>query len=264
MAALGAELSDISEWTCCGASAAESSDHLLARVLPAVNLARAASMVESGDILIPCSACYLNMKKAEQAIVGDDLAKKLINEILAVESLACTGRHRPRHILDILAVDIGPEMMKTFVKRDLSGITAAPYYGCQCLRPYAEFDDPEAPVSMEPLLRAAGAKVHRWSMGGKCCGASHMTTHMEVGEVLVYRILSAAKGADVIVTVCPMCQMNLEGFQQKLSARYRTDLEISVLYLPQLLGAAMGIAPGELGLSGNLALLPALRKRLHA
>ena len=146
-----------------------------------------------------------------------------------------------RHLLDVLVNDAGPDRIKALVKRPLDGLTVAPYYGCQCLRPYAAFDDPERPRSMEPLITAAGAAVHRWSLGARCCGASHMNTKPEIAQSLVGAILSAARGADVIVTVCPMCQMNLEAYQKTISRKKSDDLLITVMYLPQLVGLALGL-----------------------
>ena len=102
---------------------------------------------------------------------------------------------------DVIANDLGPPRIRSLTQNPLMDLMIAPYYGCQCLRPYAVFDDPESPRSMEPVIEAMGAKVHRWSMGAKCCGASHMNTNMEVGIQLVTAILSDAKQADAIVTV---------------------------------------------------------------
>ena len=141
-------------------------------------------------------------------------------------------------------------------------MSIAPYYGCQCLRPYPVFDDPEVPQSMEPILHAVGASVHSWDMGGKCCGASHMTTKPDVGLELVVAILKEAKGADAIVTVCPMCQMNLEAYQKKISRKYKEDLEISILYLPQLLGMALGLSEKDVRLDLNLAVTDSFRKKI--
>ncbi|MGM0454530.1 MAG: CoB--CoM heterodisulfide reductase iron-sulfur subunit B family protein [Thermodesulfobacteriota bacterium] len=263
MAALDVELTEIEGWTCCGASAAEGYDERLALALPAINLAIAETMTASDDILVPCSACYLNLKKSQQAAVTDAAARETINEILSVESLQYTGRARPRHLLDILSKDIGAGAVANRVTHSLSGLRIAPYYGCQCLRPYRVFDDPETPTSMDALIRATGAAVHPWSMGNRCCGASHMTTRTEVGQQLVYRILKAARGADAIATVCPMCQINLEGYQRRISAKYHDAVRISVIYLPQLLGAAMGVAPEKLDIADNLALFPELRQQLE-
>jgi heterodisulfide reductase subunit B len=246
MEALGISLLEIPDWTCCGASAAQATDRLLTLVLPAVNLAAAEAAEPGADILVPCSACYLNLRRVYETAVNDPKTLKEINSVLSVESLHYSGRARPRHLLDILSTDIGARQILPHISKNLGGLKVAPYYGCQCLRPYVVFDDPERPLTMEPLLKAAGAEIHQWSMGSKCCGASHMTTHRQAGMQLVYRILKAARGADVIATVCPMCQLNLEAYQKQISIRYKTDLSIPVYYLPQLLGLSMGILPEKL------------------
>ena len=262
MKAVDAELVEIDDWTCCGASAAEATSHLLSLALPARNLALAEKMDGLNDIMVPCSACYLNLKKVEQKIKKDaDLLDK-INDVLEEEKLSLHGKLRVRHLLDVVANDIGPDKISDMVNKPFTDLKIAPYYGCQCLRPYAVFDDPEEPRSMEPLIEAIGAKVYPWQMGGKCCGASHMNTKMEVGLELVHAILHSARGADAIVTVCPMCQMNLEAYQQKISKKYQEALSITILYLPQLLGLAIGLSEKDLRLDLNLAITKDFRKKL--
>jgi heterodisulfide reductase subunit B len=185
-----------------------------------------------------------------------------INAVLASENLALSDTVSVKHLLEVLANDLGPERLAESMVHPLSGLSIAPYYGCQCLRPYAVFDDPEQPRSMEGLIRAAGADVFEWSMGPKCCGASHMNTKMEVGLALSGAILAAAQAADAIVTVCPMCQMNLEGYQNKLSRTAAQTMPMSVLYLPQLLGLAMGIAERDLKVNLNLAITNEFRDKI--
>ncbi|MBF0257366.1 MAG: hypothetical protein HQK62_00780 [Desulfamplus sp.] len=217
--------------------------------------------------------------------------------ILSESGLKLTGKVRVRHLLDVLSVDVGAQLIanavlkkgfvqdgnsvnvrctnvnggnesKSFnanasnehsvkesnhVKKCFDGFTFAPYYGCQCLRPYSVFDDPELPCSMEPLIKATGAKIHSWSMGAKCCGASHINTDPDVSLNLVKAILMNAKGADAIITVCPMCHMNLEAYQEKISSMCHEELKIPVLYLPQLIGLAMGMSNKDVRLDLNLS-----------
>ena len=236
---------EIPDWTCCGASAAETVSPLLGLALSARNLALARRHVPDGDILVPCSACYLNLMHAREKARQSAQTLANINFALQPEGLAYDGGGNIRHLLDFLKHDLDPSRFAGKVRRPLKGLVAAPYYGCQCLRPYRVFDDPEAPVSMEPLLRAAGVDILTWSMGNKCCGASHMTTKPTVGIELSGAILSAARGADVIVTVCPMCQMNLEAYQRRIS-RHRGEDLYPFHCLP---AATPGIGPG-IGLGG--------------
>ncbi len=260
---MGVDLEEIEGWSCCGASAAEAISSLLSLVLPARNLALAEKQAELKDLLVPCSACYLNLKKVVEKIVKDADLLETINEALAEDKLKLKKGLPVRHLLDVLSTDIGPERFAPLVQNNLAELRIAPYYGCQCLRPYAVFDDPERPHSMEALITVTGADVFDWEMGGKCCGASHMNTKREVGLELVGAILHAAKGADAIVTVCPMCQMNLEAFQKEIARRNGESMAMTILYLPQLLGLAVGLTPKELGLNMNLAITDSFRQRMN-
>jgi heterodisulfide reductase subunit B len=264
MRAVGAELIELDNWTCCGATAVESVSYLLSLALPARNVALAEKMDGPKDILVPCSACYLNLKKVEEKTRKDPELLKKLNEILSAEKLQLKGGVRVRHLLDVLSKDLNLQTFQSRLKRSFSGFQIVPYYGCQCLRPYAVFDDPEAPRSMEPLIQATGAAVYAWDMGGRCCGASHMNTKMEVGLELVAAILKQAKGADAIVTVCPMCQMNLEAYQQQISKLKKEDLHITILYLPQLLGLAIGLTEKDLRLDLNLSITKSFRDKLDS
>ncbi len=260
--ALDVKINEIENWTCCGASAAESKSSLLSLVLPAVTLARAEEMNSGTDVLAPCSACYLNLKKVEVKTRKEPGLLKTINSVLKEENLTYRATIKVRHLLDVLVNDIGVEKIENKIQYPLNGLKIAPYYGCQCLRPYTVFDDPEEPKSMEPILKAAGAQIFSWNMGAKCCGAALLTTKKEEGLKLVASILKASKGADAIATVCPMCQMNLEAYQRLISDRLNQDLGISVVYLPQLLGASMGIEEKKLRLDLNLALAKDLSRKL--
>jgi heterodisulfide reductase subunit B len=264
LAAMGADITELEDWNCCGASAAEAQSRLLALALPARNLAIAEKMGIARDLVVPCSACYLNLRKVAEKIRREPDLLAELNTVLSVDGLRLRGGVRVRHLLDVVANDIGARALRAKLSRPLKGLTIAPYYGCQCLRPYQVFDDPEAPQTMSPLIAATGAAVHPWQMGARCCSASLMTTKPEVGVALVAGILKAARGADAIATVCPMCQMNLEAFQAKASRFTGENLTISVLYLPQLLGLAVGLSDSELGLGFNLALTADLRNKLAA
>jgi heterodisulfide reductase subunit B len=263
MGALGAELTELNDWTCCGASAADATSYLLSMVLAARNLALAEGMDVDVDIMIPCSACYLNLRKVEDHVQQDGTLKGKINEALEEEGLAYNGDVKVRHLLDVMVNDVDPEAIAPLVKKNLDGLRVAIYYGCQALRPYATYDDQEQPRSLEPLIQALGADIHPWEMGAKCCGAALMTTKKDVAMELTGSLLKAAQGAECIITVCPMCEMNLEAFQEAISKARGEDLAIPVLYLPQLIGLALGLSKNELKLNLNLALADSFKQRLN-
>jgi len=262
MAFLGASLTDIDDWNCCGATAAPATSALLSLALGARNLALAEKMAPGSDILVPCSACYLNLKKAAADRNKDAEIARKIDSILAEESLTITKPPEVRHLLDILVNDVTAPAIEAKTTRPLKGLKIAPYYGCQCLRPYRVFDDPEDPVSMEGLVEACGATVFDWDMGASCCGASNMSTKPDSARKLVQKILMQARGADAIVTVCPMCQLNLEGFQRQVSQDAGSDLSISILYLPQVIGLALGLTESDVKLDKNLAVTRKFKEKL--
>lgn len=264
MRSLGAELTELEDWTCCGASAGDAISYLLSLVLPARNLAIAEKRSAREDVLVPCSACYLNLKRVDDHMGRNVKIHEKINAALAEENLSYRGGIRVRHLLDVLANDIGPQTIAANVKNKLSGMRIVAYYGCQYLRPYADSDDPQLPLSMEPLIRALGAEVYPWTMGAKCCGAGLMTTKSDVALKLVGKLLSAAKGADCIVTICPMCQMNLDSKQNAASGLLGEDVRISVLYVTQLMGIAFGVADEDLKLKKNLVVTPEFHHKVHA
>ncbi|WP_461208654.1 CoB--CoM heterodisulfide reductase iron-sulfur subunit B family protein [Desulfocurvus sp. DL9XJH121] len=259
LAALGADVAEIPDWTCCGASAGQAVSELLAFALPARNLALAERELAGRDVLAPCSACYLNLLAASEEARADRALHTRVEEALSVDNLEWGNFAPVRHILEVLIQDVGADRVRELTAHSLAGFSVAPYYGCQILRPYAKFDDPELPVTMEPLIRATGAEVHAWDKGAACCGASLSTTHRAAALPRIREILDAARGADAVLTVCPMCQMNLEAFQRESGAR-----AVPILYLPQFLGLAMGL-PGEaLMLDKNLSSLGGFLKKFKA
>jgi heterodisulfide reductase subunit B len=265
MERLGVDLVEIPDWTCCGASAAEPVSRLMNYALPARNLAIVEQeMAGEGitDVLAPCSACYLNLLKVNREVVGDRRLHGRVNEVLAASGLHYRGEVRVRHLLDVLKNEVGAKIVEQTISDGLKGMKIAPYYGCQILRPYPVFDEPGRPVSMEPFIEAMGGEVHRWDMGNRCCGASLMMGHPEVAIRSVADILRDAAGADAIVTVCPMCQINLEAYQAK--ARKAGGRSVPVLYLTQLMGLAMGLTEQDVQLAANLTMTPAVRRGIAA
>ncbi len=260
--AMGAELVELEDWNCCGASAAEATSYLLSMVLGARNLAIGEKMDLDSDFLVPCSACYLNLRRVEDHVHRDEDLLPKINEALNEEGLQYSGGIKVRHLLDVLSTDFDMETSKPLVKKDLSGLRVAPYYGCQALRPYSDFDDPQDPQTMVPLIEAMGAQVHPWTEGAKCCGAALMSTKKEVALELTAGLLKAARGADCIVTICPMCQMNLEAYQGAISKDQGEDLSASILFLPQLMGLAFDLPHESLKMDLNLALTDDFRSKV--
>ena len=61
-------------------------------------------------------------------------------------------------------------------------------------------------------------------------------------------------GADAMVTPCPLCHLNLDGFQPKAQAQAQRNINMPILHLPQAIGLAMGMDPDDLGLKRHISL----------
>jgi heterodisulfide reductase subunit B len=166
------------------------------------------------------------------------------------------GSLHVRHLLDVIYEDVGLEALKAKVTRPLSGLRVAPYYGCMIVRPgfHNGDQDPEYPTSLDRILKALGAEVIDYPMKAHCCGG-HMTQISEAtGFEMIRRLIKGADDyqTDVIVTLCPMCQLNLDGFQGAMNRHFSTNYHIPVLYFTQMIGLAMGMAPKELGIGDEI------------
>jgi heterodisulfide reductase subunit B len=56
----------------------------------------------------------------------------------------------------------------------------------------------------------------------------------------------------MIVTPCPVCQMNVEVYQDMINKKFSKKYKIPVVYYSQLMAVAYGANAKEAGLDGNI------------
>jgi heterodisulfide reductase subunit B len=246
---LGVELREIDDWNCCGATAYMAVDEAKACVLAARNLALAEKQ-GNRPVMAPCAACYLVLNKTKHYFQDYPQMKNTVDRALAAVNLRYSGDTPVKHPLDVLINDVGLEAVKQKVTRPLKGLKVAPYYGCQIVRPYSTFDDQYNPTTMDRLLEALGATVVRYPLKTRCCGGSLTGTLPEPGLLCTFILLKEAikRGADVIATVCPLCQFNLDGYHAAIEAKWE-PVRIPTVYFSQLMGLAFGLPANQLGLN---------------
>ena len=251
---LGIELTEPDGWTCCGATAGHQTDRVLAASLAAANLATVKKM--GLDMMVNCAACYGRMKMANHEIRNDPRMRTKVGYAVGEDY---DGSVRVRHFLEVLLEDIGLERIKAAVKKPLTDLKIASYYGCLLVRPaeVMQFDDPENPTSMDELVEAMGGASLDWPHKVECCGGGLSMTRTDLVLKLSDSILDMAKqaGADCIVVACPMCQVNLDLRQIDIEKQMGRRHDMPILYITQLLGLCLGIAPEQLGL-GKLMISP--------
>jgi heterodisulfide reductase subunit B len=255
---LGLELEEIPDWNCCGATAVHNVGHGVALVLSARNLALASR--DAADVVVPCSACYTNLLKAKKRLDEDARAREEVSAAMAEAGVSYRGDIAVRHLLEVVADDVGPARLRETVERPLTGLRVAPYYGCQIVRPLGLADDPDHPVKLHRVLEAVGAEVVDYPMMTCCCGGSLAATQNDVALRLCRDLLRCAKRAeaDAVAVACPLCQLNLDAYQRRINRTFDLDLQIPVVFFTQLLGAAFGLDEGVLGLARSIVPLRAL------
>ncbi len=230
---LGVSFRELEDWTCCGSSSAHVTNDELAVALAARNLAIADRT--GSDLVVPCAACFQRLKVAEKHLK----AGKAVEGVPRYD-----GRFRIRTLPDFFLEDVGEAALRDKVKKPLTGLSVACYYGCLTLRPpkITDAKNPDNPKEMDRVLAALGADVKPWSFKADCCGGNLTLTRPDLHMKLTQRILDMAEeaGADCIAAACPMCHENLDSKQAEISRESGKTYAMPVFYFTELMGLAFG------------------------
>jgi heterodisulfide reductase subunit B len=249
---LDLDFQELEDWNCCGTTAYFAIDQLLSYTLSARNLALAEE--KKLDMVAPCAGCYKNAYFTNVSLRQDaDLAEH-INEALKEDDLHYAGTTQVYHLIEVICNDVGVQEVKKRVTQPLNGLRVAPYYGCQIVRPRKDREEVEDPRYFEDLMSATGATPVEFQLKARCCGGALLITSRKAAFSMVRNLLQNAvdNGASVIATACPMCQINLECYQQQINQEFGTKFSVPVVYFTQLLGLALGAAPKQLGFGSEL------------
>jgi heterodisulfide reductase subunit B len=249
---LDIELVELEDWNCCGSTPYGSLNEEESIVVAARNLALAEK--RGLDLVTPCSSCYVTLTKANRHLQEHPKMLMQVNEALAVADLEYQGSIKVRHLVDVLVNDVTPEFITTKIRGELSGLKVAPYYGCQLVRPQYGLDDTEAPRSLDRLVECLGAEAVDFPLKARCCGGSLTLSEEDRVLGLIRSLLqnAAENGAQCLVTPCPLCQTNLDAYQSRVNARFKTSYKLPVLFITQLIGLALGISAESLGMNTNI------------
>lgn len=231
--ALGVELLELPDWQCCGAVYPMAKDEI------ATKLSSVRALVSARDnnqpLVTLCSACHHVIK-----LVNTDMKEKedialRVNNYLGLET-PYHGETEVIHYLEMLRDKIGFDEIKKKVTNPLTGRKIAAYYGCLLLRPskQMQFDDPENPTIIEDFIRAIGATPVDYAMKNECCGGYMTMNSKPLAERMAHKVLANAKlkGADEVITACPLCLYNL---------KENGGEELPVYFFTELLAEALGV-----------------------
>jgi heterodisulfide reductase subunit B len=259
-AAVGVELAELPEWNCCGATFPLIVDNMLELAAPVHVLVAARDAGLNGTLTTACTTCYNVLKRTNKFIREHPEERERIEAFIEAEY---GGEVEVKDILHLLRDDVGFDAVAEKVRKPLTDLKVACYYGCMVLRPPAEvaYDDPDHPTSLDDLMAALGASPVDFPHKNECCGAYLAVKAPDVTREMVYTILKSAQaaGAEAMVTNCPLCQFNLDKQQAEMMKIYPNYQSVPIFYFSQLMGLALGLDIGDFGwerhyISANLVL----------
>jgi succinate dehydrogenase / fumarate reductase, cytochrome b subunit len=252
---LGLVLDELFEAPCTGAGVLSEQNPELADALNGLTLAMAER--RGAMLMTICSTCQGVLSAANTRLVGDEDRLDRVNATLDAQGYRYGGTTQVKHLLWMLFEDIGLERVAAAIRHRLTGLKIAPFYGCYILRPEEALglrERPERKTYLEQLIALLGAEPVEYRGATKCCGFPMLTFNREKSLAMGGNHLLEAKekGADVLVTPCPLCHLNLDGQQPDAARVLRTRIDVPIFHLPQLLGLAFGIAPERLRLNHHV------------
>lgn len=232
---LGIELVDIPQFSCCGAGVVKEVDKKFNIAMNERNFSY--SKDKNLDIMTICSTCVINLRK----------------DLFKLREIGEFNDFEVKHWLWVLTEDFGLEKLKNAVKKPLTGLKIATYYGCHIVRPskyVKKYQNTENPWNFEAFVESLGGKPVDLPSKMDCCGF-HISMYNEKASIkMSNKYLSDAQieHADLIITNCPFCHMQFDLIQNKY--------KIPIIHMSQLLCLALGVNPNEIGLNKHINKIP--------
>jgi heterodisulfide reductase subunit B len=244
--AFGIKFVEVPEFACCGYPMSHV-DHDTAFAIAARNLVQAQ---ERGlDVITLCSACTGALTKAAKVLGDDAKEREHINRILKESGTKeYLGKVKVKHFTRILFEEIGLDELKKKVTRPLTGLRLAPHYGCHYERPgylFDGFDSAKRPHSIHDIIRACGGTVAKYINMERCCGGDILAIEEKSAVKVVNAKLKdiQAAQADAMVLHCPFCSIMYDEYQATIEEMFGESYKLPVLYVPQVVGLALGMDP---------------------
>ncbi|HZV77385.1 MAG TPA: CoB--CoM heterodisulfide reductase iron-sulfur subunit B family protein [Candidatus Babeliales bacterium] len=252
---LGLELHELVSAPCTGAGVLSEQNRELADALNGLTLAMAEA--EGADLMTICSTCQGVLSDHNFHLKNDEARREKANATIADQGYSYGGTATVKHLLWMLFEDIGIERVTASIKRKLTGLKIAPFYGCYILRPSEALglrERPERKTYLNQLIALLGAEPVEYRGATKCCGFPMLTFNRDKALAMGgnHIIEAKEKGADLLVTPCPLCHLNLDGQQPDAARVLKQDIDVPIFHLPQLLGLAFGFEPDELRLNHHV------------
>jgi heterodisulfide reductase subunit B len=258
---LDMDLLDMEGASCCPAPGVFGS---FDRVTWASVAARNLTIAEAGGypITTGCNGCFASLWEANHELKHDEELRKAVNESLAEIGREFKGTIEVTHYVDALYTTAGLDKIRERVVRPLKGVRMALHPGCHWMRPknVKKKDDSERPHIFRELCEVTGAEYVPYKDELMCCGAGGAVRTADLKVALDFTkqkfdSIIEAGGADMIVTPCPFCELQLDMGQVEIQKNFGEEYVFDVLHVSELLALAFGHEPEDFGLSTHLQYL---------
>ncbi|RLG83613.1 MAG: heterodisulfide reductase, subunit B [Thermoprotei archaeon] len=237
---LGIDVIELDKWYCCGALYSLAIDDLMKHLGAVRTLVKAqvqSRNTGTNDLLTLCPMCFNVLKRVNKLLIENPDNLETIAKFMDEEEPYNVGVN-VYHIVEILSNNI--EKLKENIVKDLNGVNIAVYYGCTLLRPKEiAIDDPEHPWIIEKLIEDLGGKIVDYPFKSECCGSYQVLINRDIVYDKSGTIINEAstRGADLIVTVCPLCYYNLKITLKNM----KRPPKAKIVYISELLAYLLGL-----------------------
>ena len=178
---------------------------------------------DGADLMTICSTCQGVLSTTNYQLQRDEARLAKANATIADQGYRYGGTTKVKHLLWMFFEDIGIDRVAAAIKRKLTGLKIAPFYGCYILRPSEELglrERPERKGYLERLITLLGAEPVEYRGATKMLRLpdDHVQSRQGTCDGRQSYHRSQGKGADLLVTPCPLCHLNLDGQQPDAAA----------------------------------------------
>lgn len=253
---LGVELVELKDAGCCGSMDMRITSPDVAQVLSGRILALAEA-TGAYKLFTICNTCAFNLVDAAAKYNRDEKERGSLNKVLKEYGKTYKGTVDVITLPWLLIRLVGYAAVRDALRKNISGLKIAPFYGCHMTRPKTHygFENPMKPTSIDILIKEfLNGETVDYQSKALCCGFHTLLTEERVSYLSIGHVLKNAvdNGADCVVTPCTQCMVALDVYQGEAVKEVKGQFEIPVLHLSQLVGLAIGIPREELGLKKHI------------
>jgi heterodisulfide reductase subunit B len=207
------------------------------------------------NIVTLCSTCYAILKKSINLLNSNEKARDDINGILERAGLSdmkynagdLSSENNVFHMVEILYSKV--DKIAPLIKKDFSGIRIASHHACHYCKVYPDhaITGSRNPMILDEMAEAFGGNVVDWYDFKKAtCGAgfSQRFANRDLSVSATADKLLALEGeADLLLHMCPNCQMQLDRYQPVVEKEIGRKLNLVHLSVAQMAALGMGADP---------------------